>query len=180
MTPFNYLMIYTDGSCNVRSQLGGIGIYIEYKSSGGYLISQKSYGEGFSETTISRMELRAIIKALQLITIKTIPTIIVSDSQYCVNSINKQWVNKWESENYIDRINGDLWIKLQEERRKFTNLKFIHTRSHDKGINSYRYGNGQADELASYIKFKIYTVDTGDVRKKNTTNLDFDEKDLPF
>ena len=181
----NYVMIYTDGSCNVKLGLGGIGIYIEYKRGDRSLIGTTSYKEGFSQTTISRMELRAIIKALQIIKKKDLPTIIVSDSAYCVNSINKGWLDRWESENYFDRLNSDLFRVLQQERKLFSNLKFIHTRGHGKGLPVYEYGNNQADELACYSKFKKYTADEGDSRFNKIKNAQdrWDEEcedDLPF
>lgn len=155
------IVAYTDGSCNVKSKLGGFGAFLQFRE-GSNVLTESFLQNGYSHTTVSRMELLAIITTLQIITIKNkYKVIIISDSQYTVNSINNGWVFRWESEGFIERKNKDLWSKFLEEYRKFTPgiISFIHTRGHGKGLECYQKGNDIADALADYKQFKIYIKD---------------------
>jgi len=156
-----YIIAYTDGSCNVKTRFGGCGALLQFKDSS-EIIDESYVSEGYSDTTISRMELLAIIRALQSITYKDKYTILViSDSQYTVNSINNGWIYEWEQEGFFERKNADLWKLFLEEFRRFEigRIKFIHTRGHNKGKECYREGNNIADELADYKQFNSYTKD---------------------
>lgn len=140
---------WTDGSCNVKNKLGGIGSYIICENKETYI------SKGYSNTTVSRMELRAIIQTLQLITDKDCQVIITSDSQYTVNSIEKGWLLNWENEGFVARLNSDLWKLFLLEYRKFKiKPKFIHCRGH-QGI----YENEVADRLCDYKQFKEFEKD---------------------
>lgn len=155
------IIIYTDGSCNVKTRLGGFGSYIQYLENN-TLVKEVKLNGGYSDTTVSRMELRAIIKALEKVSLPWPGYIVlISDSEYTINSINKGWVKRWESENFSGRKNSDLWRQFLSVWSKFssTNLIFIHTRGHGKGKACYQKGNEIADQLADYRQFKIYTKD---------------------
>lgn len=155
----NYLIIYTDGSCNRKTRLGGMGVYMEYKSPSRSIIATNTYSVGYQDTTISRMEMRAILTALRKVVNKQIKTIIVSDSALCINAFNKGWVQRWRSEGWFDRPNADLWQAMLIEISKFKDLTLIHTRGHGKGKESYIHGNEMADELANYKQFENYLED---------------------
>lgn len=143
------ITIYTDGSCNFKTRKGGIGGYLFTEN------GRETYlTKGFSDTTISRMEIRAVTESLKLILDKNQPVTIYSDSQYVVNSINKKWVFSWEKQGLETRINGDLWRELLEEWRKFKEITIIWCRGH-KNIE----GNEIADALASYKNFETFEHD---------------------
>lgn len=156
------IVIYTDGSCNAKTRFGGFGFYTQYKDNQTTVNIQKG-SFGYSNTTTSRMELRAIIKALQIIDIKFAKHILlISDSEYTINSINKGWVLRWEIDNFEDRKNSDLWkLFLKEYRRVSSNntIMFVHTRGHGRGKECYQKGNDIADKLADYKQFKTYIKD---------------------
>lgn len=155
------IWVYTDGSCNVKNRLGGLGVYLQFKEQI-KVLGEHKISRGYSDTTISRMELRAIIEGLQALKEKKKYKIIfISDSQYTVNSINKGWVFRWESENFEERANPDLWKLFLKEYREFpiSQIQFIHTRGHEKGEKCYHYGNGIADSLADYKQFTTYIKD---------------------
>lgn len=155
------IVIFTDGSCNVKNRLGGYGALLQFKD-GEEVLGEKEISVGYSNTTISRMELRAITESLKVIKEKDLyPVLVVSDSQYTVNSINKDWVLNWERENFFGRKNSDLWIEFLVEKRKFkkNNLIFKHTRGHDRGLECYRNGNNRADILADYKRHTVYLQD---------------------
>lgn len=156
-----YIIIYTDGSCNVKNRFGGCGALLQFKD-GGEVMSESYISEGYSDTTISRMELLAIIKSFQVLKHKNkYPILLISDSEYIINSINKGWVFQWEIKSFSKRKNSDLWRLFLLEFRKFDKdrIKFIHTRGHNKGENCYRKGNEIADILANYKQFTTYIKD---------------------
>ena len=67
-------------------------------------------------TTNNRMELTAVIKALEALK-KPCTLKIFTDSKYVVDSINKGWAEKWQQHNWITSnkkkvLNPDLWQKL--------------------------------------------------------------------
>ena len=148
----NKITIYTDGSCYIKTRTGGVGVYIQLENG-----SESFISKGYSNTTISRMELRAIITALQHIIDKEKFQIeIISDSQYTINSINQKWVYNWEKQGFCDRKNSDLWKLFLKEYRKFNpkNIKFTHCRGHQGTL-----GNEIADLLCCYKSFEVYNED---------------------
>ena len=74
------IIIFTDGSCYWKIRKGGIGVYIQCDGKE-YFISK-----GYSNTTISRCELRAFLSALEAVN-KSEPSNVTiwSDSEYVVN-----------------------------------------------------------------------------------------------
>lgn len=77
------LIIYTDGSSRGNPGPGGFGVVLIY---GKHI---KEIAQGYRLTTNNRMELLAVITALESLTRKNIPVTIYSDSQYVINSIEK-------------------------------------------------------------------------------------------
>lgn len=155
------IVAYTDGSCNVKTRLGGYGALLRFYRNK-EVLQELTLQAGYSNTTVSRMELTAIIETLRTIKIKNRhKVIIISDSQYTVNSIEKGWVFRWRSEGFHGRKNADLWAQFLIEYSKFTLglLTFIHTRGHGKGLECYKEGNDIADKLADYKQFTEYIPD---------------------
>jgi|JI9StandDraft_1071089.scaffolds.fasta_scaffold00044_114 ribonuclease HI len=134
----NKITIYTDGSAvNGTHDKGGYGIVFINGS-----VRQFAGGQ-YSHTTSARMEVLAIVKALEKCKPGDIVT-VYSDNEYAVNTLQKKWIFKWVDENFRGRKNKDLWrsfyIQYQRLHCKVT-LKWI--RGHDG--NEY---NEIADRLA--------------------------------
>lgn len=143
------IQVYCDGSVYYKSKLGGLGCYVLFPNQ-----TEILFNKGYSQTTISRMELRAIIEALKILTPNKNNQIeLYSDSQYCIKSIN-EWLENWKQFNYRNVKNFDLWSQFIELRKEFTNIKFIHVRGH-KGV----LGNEIVDLLADYKNFTEYEED---------------------
>ena len=84
--------IFTDGSCLGNPGRGGIGILLRYKQ------HEKQISKGYFLTTNNRMELLAVIEALN--GLKEPCTVILhSDSQYMKNGITK-WIFNWKKNNW--------------------------------------------------------------------------------
>lgn len=102
--------LYTDGACSGNPGPGGWGcilIYADYKRKlSGY--------ENF--TTNNRMELLAVIKALECLT-RSVQVKIITDSQYVKNAFTQGWLQNWQRKNWKtssneDVKNRDLWEQL--------------------------------------------------------------------
>jgi len=77
------LKIYTDGSSRGNPGPGGYGAVLLWGD------AQKELQGGYRLTTNNRMELLAVIKALESLKKKGISVTIYTDSQYVVNSVEK-------------------------------------------------------------------------------------------
>ena len=81
------IKIYTDGSC-IKDNKGGYSAVITEDEQVITVLYQ-----GFSNTTNNRQEIRGVLAALEYFEEPT-TMIIVSDSQYVVNTIKLGWVRK--------------------------------------------------------------------------------------
>ncbi|PRY86608.1 ribonuclease HI [Mongoliibacter ruber] len=99
------ITIYTDGAAKGNPGPGGYGVVMKFRQ------HRKELSEGFRLTTNNRMELLAVIKALEEIKVSGIPVSIYSDSKYVVDSIEKGWLWGWQKKGFKDKKNPDLWRK---------------------------------------------------------------------
>ena len=105
--------IFTDGSSKGNPGPGGYGIVMRYGD------KVKEYSEGFRRTTNNRMELLAVIKALEKLKRYDIPVIVYSDSKYVIDSIEKGWVFNWVKTGFRGKKNEDLWRRYLDLHSKF-------------------------------------------------------------
>jgi len=133
----NWITVYTDGAALGNPGPGGFGVVMFY---GGH---RKEISEGFRMTTNNRMELLAVIVALQNIKDKSIPVKVFTDSKYVCDSIEKKWIEGWVRKGFKNVKNPDLW-KLFLETRKGFQLELNWVKGH-AGIKE----NERCDELAT-------------------------------
>ncbi|MCB0517089.1 MAG: ribonuclease HI [Chitinophagales bacterium] len=100
------LYIYTDGAASGNPGRGGFGIVMEYGK------HRREYAQGFLRTTNNRMELLAVIVALESLTKTDLDIEIFSDSKYVVDAINKRWLFDWERKYFKGKKNPDLWLRF--------------------------------------------------------------------
>jgi ribonuclease HI len=105
--------IFTDGASSGNPGPGGFGVVMKYKG------KVKEHSEGFIKTTNNRMELLAVIRALELLKRSDLPVKVFSDSKYVIDSITKGWVFSWQKKNFKDKKNPDLWKRYLEIHPKF-------------------------------------------------------------
>ena len=117
------IIIYTDGSAKGNPGNGGYGIVM---MSAGY---RKELKQGFKLTTNNRMELLAVIIALESVKKENSEITIYSDSKYVIDSVEKKWVFGWEKKNFKKKKNPDLWIRFLKIYRKHQ-IKFIWIKGH--------------------------------------------------
>ena len=104
--------IYTDGAASGNPGPGGYGIIL---MSNGY---QKELSGGFAHTTNNRMELMAVIVALEALKYDNCRVQIFSDSSYVVNAVKEGWLARWECTAFKKKKNADLWLRFLKIYRR--------------------------------------------------------------
>ena len=150
--------IYTDGAAKGNPGPGGYGVVMELVGT----TFKKEFYEGFRHTTNNRMELLAVIVGLEKLKNPNMRVLVVSDSKYVVDSVEKKWVLGWEKKGFVDRKNSDLWKRFLIIYRKHqVDFKWI------KGHNNHAQ-NERCDELAVYASNqKTLSVDAFYEREEN-------------
>ena len=130
--------IYTDGAAKGNPGPAGYGVVMEMVGTP----YKKEFYEGFRISTNNRMELLAVIVGLEkLKTLKT-KVLVVSDSKYVVDAVEKRWVFQWEKINFKAKKNPDLWLRFLKIYRQHQ-VDFQWVKGH-AGIPE----NERCDELA--------------------------------
>ena len=104
------VIIYTDGACSGNPGPGGWGAILRYGE------HEKELSGGSPETTNNRMELTAVIRALEVLK-EPCRVELYTDSRYIVDAIEKRWVygwrkNGWKKPDKKPALNVDLWEQV--------------------------------------------------------------------
>jgi ribonuclease HI len=130
--------IYTDGAAKGNPGPGGYGVVMEMVGTP----YKKEFFEGFRHTTNNRMELLAVIVGLEKLKAPKTNVLVVSDSKYVVDSVEKGWVFGWEKKYFKDKKNPDLWMRFLKIFRQH-HVKFMWIKGHNNHPQ-----NERCDELA--------------------------------
>jgi ribonuclease HI len=117
------ITIYTDGAARGNPGPGGYGIVL---LSGQH---RKELSEGYLLTTNNRMELLAVIVALETLKIQGSEVTIYTDSKYVADAVTKGWVFNWVKKRFKGKKNPDLWIRFLEAFKKHY-VKFVWVKGH--------------------------------------------------
>ena len=130
------IIIYTDGACSGNPGPGGWGAVLLWHG------RSKKINGFEAESTNNRMELQAVISALNAVK-RDVPIEIYTDSQYVKNGITI-WIKKWRTNNWNNGKvkNIDLWHELDEVAKDFK-ISWHWVKGH--AGNKY---NEEADRLA--------------------------------
>lgn len=136
-----YIEIYTDGACKGNPGKGGWGAVLRYRQA----VLELFGGE--LETTNNRMELTAVIKALEALKRPGQAIRIFSDSRYVLGGI-EEWLpgwkaRGWKTANRKPVLNQDLWQQL-DALSQLHHIEWHWVKGHS-GVA----GNERADELAN-------------------------------
>lgn len=130
--------IYTDGAAKGNPGPAGYGVVMEMVGTP----YKKEFYEGFRLSTNNRMELLAVIVGLEKLKKPKTKVLVVSDSKYVVDSVEKRWVFQWEKINFKAKKNPDLWMRFLKVYRKHqVDFQWI------KGHNNHPQ-NERCDQLA--------------------------------
>lgn len=114
---------YTDGAARGNPGPGGYGVVLMAGK------HRKELAEGFQLTTNNRMELLAVVVALEALKIPGSDIVIYSDSKYVVDAIEKRWVFKWYQNRFKKKKNADLWMRFLAIYPKH-NVKMVWVKGH--------------------------------------------------
>ena len=106
--------VYTDGACKGNPGRGGYGIIMEWVGKP-YV---KEFSRGFRKTTNNRMELLAVIVALEQLKKEGLEVNIYYDSKYVVDAVEKGWLFGWQKKGFKGKKNPDLWRRFLKVYRK--------------------------------------------------------------
>ena len=152
--------VYTDGACSGNPGKGGYGILMEWVGKP-YV---KEFSEGFRLTTNNRMELLAVIVALEQLKKEGLAVVVYSDSKYVVDSVEKKWVFNWVKKGFKDKKNADLWRRFLVVFKKHQ-VKFQWIKGHNEHPQ-----NERCDQLAvKAAKKETLQIDEGFELSQNNT-----------
>jgi ribonuclease HI len=130
------ITIYTDGAARGNPGPGGYGVVM---LSGPH---RKEMSEGYRLTTNNRMELLAVIVALEALKIPGSDVTVYTDSRYVADAVEKKWVFNWVAKRFKGKKNADLWMRFLEVYKNHQ-VKFVWVRGHNNNPL-----NERCDELA--------------------------------
>lgn len=132
--------VYTDGACSGNPGPGGWAAILLYKG------TEKVISGAEAETTNNRMELTAVISALECLKEPCLVE-LYSDSKYVIDALDKGWAQSWQKKNWKKSdgkpaLNPDLWSRLLALAAQHE-LRYHWVRGHED--NEY---NNRCDALA--------------------------------
>ena len=144
------VVVYTDGGASGNPGPGGYGAVM---ISGEH---RKELSGAFRLTTNNRMELLAVITALETLKNPGTDVTVYSDSKYVVDSVLKKWVFGWVKKNFKDKKNPDLWKRFLKIYAVH-DVKFVWVKGHagnelnevaDRlAVSAYQEGVLEIDEV---------------------------------
>lgn len=134
------LEIYTDGACRGNPGPGGWGALLMWGN------EYKELCGGENETTNNRMELSAVIFALNSLK-RSCELTLYTDSKYVMQGM-QEWIKGWKAKNWQTAAkktvkNVDLWKALDSQVDRHT-VKWVWVKGH-----AGNEGNERADQLAN-------------------------------
>ena len=140
MTKSNTVVIYTDGACSGNPGPGGWGSVLLYNG------HRREMSGGEAETTNNRMEMMAVIQALDSLK-RPCSVMIYTDSVYVMKGIT-EWIEQWKKRGWKTAAkkpvkNVELWQRLEQAIHPHE-VKWTWVKGHS-GIPE----NERADELAT-------------------------------
>lgn len=133
------IVIYTDGACSGNPGPGGWGALLLWNG------HEKELSGGEPDTTNNRMEMLAVIKALEAIK-KPSEVTLYTDSKYVLQGAT-EWLEGWKARGWKSASkkpvkNQDLWEQIDSQIQRH-NVKFIWVKGHSGNEN-----NERVDKLA--------------------------------
>lgn len=139
--------IYTDGACSGNPGPGGWGAILRYGT------IEKEMSGGAKETTNNKMELTAVIKAVEALK-EPCDITITSDSSYVCKAFNEGWLENWKKKGWkkSDKspvLNVELWQQL-EEALKIHKYEFVWIKGHAGHAENERCDKLATTQSAKY------------------------------
>lgn len=132
--------IFTDGACKGNPGPGGWGVLLRMGQ------HEKEMSGAEAATTNNRMEMTAVIRALQALN-QPCEIVLHTDSKYVIDGITK-WVHGWQKRGWVNAArkpvaNAELWREMLDAAKPHT-ITWQWVRGH-----SGHAENERVDQLAS-------------------------------
>ena len=132
--------IFTDGACSGNPGPGGWGVLLRMGP------HEKEMSGGEPDTTNNRMEMTAVLRALNALT-EPCDVILHTDSRYVIDGMTK-WIHGWKKKGWVNASkqpvrNADLWHDLIEAAARHQ-IHWQWVRGHNGHVE-----NERVDRLAS-------------------------------
>ncbi len=132
--------VFTDGACKGNPGPGGWGALLRYG------VHEKELFGGEAHTTNNRMELMAVIQALEALTRQS-EIVLTVDSRYVQDGVER-WMARWKRNGWRTKQgdpvkNQDLWLRLDQAMQGHR-VRWRWVRGH-----SGHSDNERADQLAN-------------------------------
>lgn len=142
----DHVEIFTDGACSGNPGPGGWGVVMRFNQ------QEKDLSGGENDTTNNRMEMMAVIAALEALK-RPCQVTITTDSQYVMKGMT-EWLPGWKAKNWRTASkqpvkNADLWQRM-EKAASIHQLAWQWVRGH-----SGHPENERADQLAVAAREKV-------------------------
>ncbi|MEO6682274.1 MAG: ribonuclease HI [Ginsengibacter sp.] len=132
------ISIYTDGAARGNPGRGGYGAVLIWGR------VKKELSQGYTHTTNNRMELMAVIAALEALKKEDLQIDIYSDSKYVVQAVMEGWLKNWIRTDFKGgKKNKDLWLRYHELAKNHQ-IRFHWVKGHASNVM-----NNRCDELAT-------------------------------
>lgn len=122
----NVAWVYTDGACSGNPGIGGWAFYLAVQLEGGLKVFHAADFE--EETTNNKMEMKAVLKALNFLESKghVSNVVVFTDSSYVANGL-QSWIwgwikNSWKKKDGSEVANEKLWKALHQQKGRFENV----------------------------------------------------------
>ncbi len=140
--------IFTDGACSGNPGPGGWAAILRYGS------KEKEISGSEESTTNNRMELMAVIRAVQMLK-EPCDLTITSDSSYVCKAFNEGWLDSWIKRGWrkADKspvLNVELWQELLKAL-EIHDYKFEWIKGHDGHPENERCDALAVSEYQKYL-----------------------------
>ncbi|HLR33503.1 MAG TPA: ribonuclease HI [Fodinibius sp.] len=134
------VIVFTDGACSGNPGPGGWAALLQWNG------KEREITGGAHDTTNNRMEMRAVIEALKVLT-EPCRVHIHSDSALIINTFQQNWINGWikrgwKKSNKKPVENRDLWEEMLTAMQPHE-VKWIKVKGHSDNKR-----NNRVDRLA--------------------------------
>lgn len=140
--------IFTDGACSGNPGPGGWASILRCDG------VEKELSGGEKDTTNNRMELTAVIKALEALKYPC-KVKLTTDSKYVCDAINQKWVygwrdNGWRKKDKKPALNSDLWQNLLD-LLEVHSVEFLWVKGHNDHPENERCDKLAVAEYGKYL-----------------------------
>lgn len=144
-----HIEIFTDGACSGNPGPGGWAAILRYKG------TEKELSGSEKETTNNRMELTAVIMALEALK-EPCEVSLFTDSKYVCDAVNQRWVYSWQARGWkkADKkqaLNVDLWEQLLPLLES-NEVEFIWLKGHAGHPENERCDKMAVEEYMKYTQ----------------------------